>query len=109
LLDYVLRRFSSRKAEICRDDARRLAGIFVADMSDLADLAQIQCARLEESQLQARKPAAPEACGHCLNCGEPLSDGLRWCDAACRDDWQRRAAFPVIPAQAGIQSTGGTA
>ena len=27
----------------------------------------------------------------CLNCGQPTVEGARWCDSACRDDWQRRA------------------
>jgi predicted nucleic acid-binding Zn ribbon protein len=39
--------------------------------------------------LAVRKPAAPKATGHYLNCGEPLSEGRRWCDTDCRDDWQR--------------------
>lgn len=37
------------------------------------------------------KPVALiEATGFCLNCEEVLGDGLRFCDSACRDDWQRR-------------------
>ncbi|GHU08344.1 hypothetical protein AGMMS50225_06810 [Betaproteobacteria bacterium] len=34
------------------------------------------------------KPEAPAATGHCLFCGEPVAPGLRWCDVACRDDWE---------------------
>ncbi|MDR1350730.1 MAG: hypothetical protein LBJ59_08170 [Zoogloeaceae bacterium] len=60
-------------------------------MPDLADLAQIQRERLDELALKsARQPAAPAATGFCLNCGEPLPDGLCWCDTDCRNDWQRR-------------------
>jgi len=35
--------------------------------------------------------ALAKACGHCLSCGPgvPLPDGQRWCNADCRDDWQR--------------------
>lgn len=41
-----------------------------------------------EMALKIRRPAGPEACGTCLNCGEPLAVGMRWCDEYCRDDWQ---------------------
>jgi hypothetical protein len=58
-------------------------------MPDLIDLAQAQNERREERALAARKPAAPRASGFCLNCGEPLPEGRRWCDAECRDDWER--------------------
>ena len=29
------------------------------------------------------------ATGYCLYCEAPLEDGRRWCDADCRDDWER--------------------
>jgi RNA polymerase-binding transcription factor DksA len=58
-------------------------------MPDLADLAQIQQERLESYTRKARKPAAPQATGYCLHCGEPLPDGRRWCCVECRDDWER--------------------
>jgi hypothetical protein len=61
-------------------------------MSDTADLAQAQNERLDQVILATRKPAAPDATGFCLNCGEPLPGGRRWCDADCRDDWQRTAS-----------------
>ena len=38
--------------------------------------------------LKVRAPEGPSATGMCLCCGEPLADGLRWCDAECRDVWQ---------------------
>ena len=25
--------------------------------------------------------------GFCLSCGDEVSDGRRWCDSGCRDDW----------------------
>lgn len=40
--------------------------------------------------LAARKPAGPAATGKCLNCGDALGEGLRWCDRDCHDDWTRR-------------------
>ena len=36
----------------------------------------------------ARAPAIA-ATGSCLNCGDQVGTGMRWCDADCRDDWQR--------------------
>lgn len=30
-----------------------------------------------------------KATGYCLNCGEPLEKGKRWCDKDCRDDWEK--------------------
>jgi hypothetical protein len=35
-----------------------------------------------------RGPVIAET-GYCLNCEAPAPAGRRWCDAACRDDWQR--------------------
>lgn len=39
-----------------------------------------------------RKPAGPQPCGVCHNCGEPVPDVDRWCDQDCRDDWEARHA-----------------
>lgn len=39
--------------------------------------------------LTVRKPEAATATGFCFNCDARLRAGLRWCDVACRDDWQR--------------------
>lgn len=27
--------------------------------------------------------------GYCLYCDEPVLGNRRWCDAQCRDDWQK--------------------
>ncbi len=35
------------------------------------------------------KPAGPVATGECLFCQEPVLSPNRWCDAYCRDDWQK--------------------
>ncbi len=35
------------------------------------------------------KPLAALATGECLECGEPVGEGVRWCCKECRDDWQR--------------------
>ena len=50
------------------------------------------CERAERDlglALQVRKPEGPSATGICLFCGEPVGGGVRWCDAECRDDWER--------------------
>jgi hypothetical protein len=61
-------------------------------MPDAVDLAQAQQEILDAFQIEARKPAGPEATGFCLNCGEPLPDDRRWCSPECRDDWQKMDA-----------------
>ena len=60
---------------------------------DLADQTQDRILRLAEAiqrfGVAKPKPAAPEATGYCLFCGEPIADLRRWCSVACRDDWER--------------------
>lgn len=29
------------------------------------------------------------ATGKCLHCGDPVGEGLRWCDKHCRNDWEK--------------------
>jgi hypothetical protein len=63
-------------------------------MADEADLAQ---SHLEAEDIirrkYTRKPALEaEPTGECLNCYEPVSLGMRWCDKDCQDDWQKRRA-----------------
>lgn len=60
---------------------------------DSADQAQ----RIEERLLQIRIAASaaggvPQtAHGVCLHCGAAVAAPRRWCDAGCRDDWERLA------------------
>jgi hypothetical protein len=44
-----------------------------------------------ERQISARirKPEGPQPTGRCLWCDEILGDYHRWCDAGCRDMWER--------------------
>ena len=57
-------------------------------MPDQLDRAEEEIeADLAESLRHRRKPA-PEACGACFYCTEPLPPGQRFCDASCRDLWQ---------------------
>lgn len=45
----------------------------------------------EEAYLRAasRKPAGPIATGMCLYCEEIVADGVRWCSAEHRDNWEK--------------------
>ncbi len=36
-----------------------------------------------------RKPSGPVANGFCHYCSSPTAPGLRWCDALCRDDYEK--------------------
>jgi predicted nucleic acid-binding Zn ribbon protein len=37
----------------------------------------------------ARRNATLPAVGQCYSCAEPVDDGRRFCDADCRQDWER--------------------
>lgn len=49
----------------------------------LATKKAIQQASIKAGKLEV------EATGKCLNCDEELTEGKRFCNAGCRDDWQR--------------------
>lgn len=55
---------------------------------DVADRAQMDTDFFEAHR---DKPVTKEAeeTGFCLFCGEPLSEGRRWCDKVCRDLWSK--------------------
>lgn len=36
-----------------------------------------------------RKASGPVANGSCHYCGERVPEPMRWCDADCRNDWER--------------------
>lgn len=54
-----------------------------ADRADEAIEVMLAAARLR------RKPVLPSV-GHCHNCDEPVRAGDLFCDADCRDDYERR-------------------
>jgi lipopolysaccharide biosynthesis regulator YciM len=60
-------------------------------MADELDLAsdREQIARDKAVQVIQNKPLAATATGFCLECGEPVAEGVRWCCPECRDDWER--------------------
>ena len=56
---------------------------------DILDMADQQAETQLRASLSARREQGPTATGYCLNCDEPLPEGHRWCDAGCRNDWQK--------------------
>lgn len=62
-------------------------------MADEADLAQEHIEREMALILAARRKSdAPEATGECHWCTEAVTNARRFCDADCRDAWQRSRA-----------------
>lgn len=59
-------------------------------MTDVFDRATEREEMDREIALRARKPEGPKATGYCLECGEPVEEGRRWCTAGCRDLWEHR-------------------
>ena len=57
-------------------------------MSDEIDRANDTAQMFLDMGLKQRRPSGPEATGYCLNCDAPLHIG-RWCNANCRDDWEK--------------------
>jgi hypothetical protein len=65
------------------------------EVMDLADQAEAQEELLRgfalaEARADARRPLPTSPV--CLNCGDPTTNGARWCDADCRDTYLRRVA-----------------
>ena len=62
-------------------------------MSDEADNAAAYEETLRAAEiLNATKHSGPVAkyTGFCLSCAMPIAEhGRRWCDAGCRDDWEK--------------------
>ena len=58
-------------------------------MADEADItAEREPHNMELSLLKSRRPAGPTPTGACLWCEDDVDDGIRWCNAGCRDDWE---------------------
>jgi hypothetical protein len=59
----------------------------MADAVDRAnDLAQTEIDAIVRNRPSAKLPPGH---GHCLYCDEPLDPPRRWCDADCRDDFEK--------------------
>lgn len=41
-------------------------------------------------EIQRRAGERVAATGWCLDCGEEVPSPRRWCDADCRDQWEKR-------------------
>jgi hypothetical protein len=63
-------------------------------MADILDKADEASEAFFRAALTAKKPTGPSPNGACHACGTHLAEGKRFCDEACRDDFeyeQRRA------------------
>ncbi len=58
-------------------------------MTDEIDHAADEAERYLSEALRQRKPEAPGPTGRCLFCDEIAGDTQRFCDAECRDMWDR--------------------
>lgn len=58
-------------------------------MADPVDMAQEHMERESVGLLAARRPTGPVPTGRCHYCDEVVADDQRWCDAGCRDAWER--------------------
>ena len=61
--------------------------------SDPADIASSVEEIERAAALQAARDEANKkpilATGECLECGEEVGEGVRWCSPECRDDWEK--------------------
>ena len=58
-------------------------------MSDDADKTQDRIEIEDEIRKRYRKTYDyVKESGHCLNCGEVVPSGRRWCDKDCAEDWE---------------------
>lgn len=57
---------------------------------DDADRATEQEEMARQAALIVRHRVGPVWTGFCLWCGEPTAKPRRWCDAECREEWERR-------------------
>ena len=62
---------------------------------DVVDQGNAAAELFRQEALTTRKPEGPAATGYCLNCEAHLAPRQRWCDVACRTDWEKaeRAAL----------------
>lgn len=58
-------------------------------MADQFDMASEHEQKATEIAQKYRKPEGPPAIGTCYQCGEEVREGHRWCNAECRDDFER--------------------
>lgn len=61
----------------------------MADQFDLASTYEELERQSSLNRLENTKAPSPVSTGYCLYCGEELSDGRRWCNADCLDEWEK--------------------
>ena len=63
-------------------------------MTDIIDMANDLVDRLTAAYVAYERDQAPRLTytGQCYNCDAPTPHGHNFCDADCRDDWQKRQA-----------------
>ncbi len=69
---------------------RRALGARRNSMDDI-DRAEAQSAEFLRRRIdeERSKTSVIPATGYCLNCDTALPDGRRWCDAECRNDFEK--------------------
>lgn len=66
-------------------------------MADEADMTADRDEREAPMRIAAsRKPTSPAPNGHCMSCGDPVPEGHRYCDAECREDFEREERMRKI-------------
>ena len=60
-------------------------------MSDEIDIASVQEEAYRAAALNRRHASLPSV-GQCYSCGAPVEGSLRFCNADCRDDWEKDEA-----------------
>jgi hypothetical protein len=60
-------------------------------VSDDVDVSNDRWEWFVSMKIREKNAAKPEAeyTGECLYCDTPVPEGHRWCDAECRDTWQK--------------------
>ena len=58
-------------------------------MADFADDSSNLSEQLLSVALRHKKPEGPKVTGKCHFCGEPIESPKRWCDAECRDLYEK--------------------
>lgn len=58
-------------------------------MADFADESGMLSEKLLNIALMNKRPEGPRVTGKCHFCGEPVEAPRRWCDAECRDLYEK--------------------
>ena len=64
-------------------------------MSDIADRADREVGAALNAAIAFRKSTGPIPNGKCHYCHSSVPIGTRWCDSACKEDWDKEQAANV--------------